>query len=213
MPALMPAARNPFAAVTLTVRYGPAVGDPVAGSSTWWRIHQVTAIVLYIVSTARAAVGPSRFPARSRCARASATAATHASRAANAATGSVPIVPVVDFRSTLLSVTITDVRSILNGHHAIFTSLELVSSDADPILAAIGVDRPDVPTRLVLAASVAALDKDLAAHSDRLAFIRADSVTPAVRAIGLGSSRSNSPLLVVKNSASVSARRTPIASS
>jgi len=112
-----------------------------------------------------------------------------ASGTANAATGSVPIVPVVDFRSTLLSVTITDVRSILNGHHAIFTSLELVSSDADPILAAIGVDRPDVPTRLVLAASVAALDKDLAAHSDRLAFIRADSVTPAVRAIGWGTSQ------------------------
>lgn len=111
-----------------------------------------------------------------------------ASGTANGAIGSVPIVPVIDFRSTLLSVTITDVRSILNGHHATFASLELVSSDADPILAAIGVDRPDVPTRLVLAASVAVLDKDLAAHSDRLAFIRADSVTPAVRAIGWGTS-------------------------
>ena len=101
--------------------------------------------------------------------------------------GNVPIVPVVDFRSTLLSVTITDVRAILNGHQPTFTSLELVSSEADPILAAVGVDRPDVPSRLILAANVATLDKDLAAHTDRLAFIRADAVTPAVRAVAWGS--------------------------
>ncbi|HEY2887786.1 MAG TPA: hypothetical protein VGJ17_04165, partial [Candidatus Limnocylindrales bacterium] len=109
-----------------------------------------------------------------------------ASATGNGPIGTVPIVPVVDFRSTLLSVTITDVRSILNGHQAAFTSLELVSADADPILAAIGVNRPDVPSRLILAPTIAALDKDLAAHSDRLAFIRADSVTPSVRAIAWG---------------------------
>jgi len=109
-----------------------------------------------------------------------------ASATGNGPIGTVPIVPVVDFRSTLLSVTITDVRSILNGHQATFTSLELVAADADPILAAIGVDRPDVPSRLILAPTIAALDKDLAAHSDRLAFIRADSVTPSVRAVGWG---------------------------
>jgi hypothetical protein len=109
-----------------------------------------------------------------------------ASAPGNGPIGTVPIVPVVDFRSTLLSVTITDVRSILNGHQATFTSLELVAGDADPILAAIGVDRPDVPSRLILAPTIAALDKDLAAHSDRLAFIRADSVTPSVRAVGWG---------------------------
>jgi hypothetical protein len=109
-----------------------------------------------------------------------------ASSTGNGPIGTVPIVPVVDFRSTLLSVTITDVRSILNGHQATFTSLELVAADADPILAAIGVDRPDVPSRLILAPTIAALDKDLAAHSDRLAFIRADSVTASVRAVGWG---------------------------
>ncbi len=111
-----------------------------------------------------------------------------ASGTANGAIGAVPIVPAVDFRSTLLSVSITDVRAILNGHHATFTSLELVSGDADPILAAIGVARPDVPSRLILAPNIATLDKDLAAHSDRLAFIRADSVSPAIRAIGWGTS-------------------------
>jgi hypothetical protein len=107
-----------------------------------------------------------------------------ASAAGNGPIGTVPIVPVVDFRSTLLSVSIIDVRSILNGHQATFASLELVSAEADPILAAIGVSRPDVPSRLVLAPTIAALDTDLAAHSDRLAFIRADSVTPSVRAVG-----------------------------
>lgn len=109
-----------------------------------------------------------------------------ASSAASGAIGSVPIVPVVDFRSTLLSVTITDVRAILNGHHASFTSLELISSDAGPILAALGVDRPDVPSRLVVTTNQATLDKDLAAHPDRLGFIRADLVTPAIRAIAWG---------------------------
>jgi poly-gamma-glutamate synthesis protein (capsule biosynthesis protein) len=82
---------------------------------------------------------------------------------------------------------VVDVRAILNGHQATFKSLELVSTEADPILAAIGVDRPDVASRLILAASVAVIDKDLAAHSDRLAFIRADAVTPAVRALAWGS--------------------------
>ncbi len=101
--------------------------------------------------------------------------------------GSVPIVPVVGFRSTLSAVGLVDVRSILNGHHARFTSLELVAAEAGPILAAIGVDRPDVPARLILAASSAALDRDLAVHPDRLAFQRADRVTPSVRALAWGS--------------------------
>jgi poly-gamma-glutamate capsule biosynthesis protein CapA/YwtB (metallophosphatase superfamily) len=109
-----------------------------------------------------------------------------ASGAANGPVGTVLIVPVVDFRSTLLSVSVIDVRAILNGHQATFTSLELVSAEADPILAAIGVDRPGVAARLILAASAAVLDRDLAAHSDRLAFIRADAVTPAVRALAWG---------------------------
>jgi hypothetical protein len=100
----------------------------------------------------------------------------------------VPIAPVVDFRSTLMSVSLVDARAILNGHQATFTSLELVSTDADPILAAIGVDRPDVPSRLILAANAAAIDTDLTAHPDRLSFIRADEVTPAIRAIAWGTS-------------------------
>ncbi len=104
-----------------------------------------------------------------------------------AAIGSVPIVPVVDFRSTLLSVSIVDVRAILNGHHPTFTSLELVSSEADPILATLGASRPDVTSRLIVAASAAALARDVAAHPDRLAFIRADQVTPSVRALAWGS--------------------------
>jgi hypothetical protein len=110
-----------------------------------------------------------------------------ASSAVSGAIGAVPIVPAVDFRSTLDSVSLVDVRAILNGHHATFTSLELVSNEADPILVALGLDRPDVPSRLVLATNAAALAKDLAAHSDRLAFLRADEVTPSIRALAWGS--------------------------
>ena len=110
-----------------------------------------------------------------------------ASSSANGPVGTVPIVPVVDFRSALLSVGVVDVRAILNGHQATFKSLELVSTEADSILAA-RISRDATSGRSTpIAASVAVIDKDLAAHSDRLAFIRADAVTPAVRALAWGS--------------------------
>ena len=66
------------------------------------------------------------------------------------------------------------------------TALELVEGEADAILAALGVERPADPERLVLAADAATLAKDLAKNRKRLAFLRADDVGPAVRALAWG---------------------------
>src|ERR1019366_1879252 len=83
--------------------------------------------------------------------------------ASNALNGPVGTVPIVDFRSTLMSVRVVDVRAVLNGHQATFSSLELAFTHADPIPAAVGVGPPGLPSRLILAANAAAIDTDLAA--------------------------------------------------
>jgi poly-gamma-glutamate synthesis protein (capsule biosynthesis protein) len=62
-------------------------------------------------------------------------------------------------------------------------ALELVETDADAILKALGLDRAAVKGRLVAAPDAARLMTDLAAHRDRLGFLRADEVGPGVRAL------------------------------
>jgi hypothetical protein len=96
---------------------------------------------------------------------------------------SVPIVPIADFRSPVRNVNIDSVRAVLAGTHARWQRLELVGTDADGILAALGVKRPADPSRLVLASSVTVLEHHLAADSKRLGFLRASQVSPAVRAL------------------------------
>jgi hypothetical protein len=99
---------------------------------------------------------------------------------------SVQIVPVVDFRSTVQNINVDSVKAVLAGTHVRWRSLELIGSDADGILAALGMKRPADPSRLVLAASVTVLERHLAADSRRLGFLRASQVSPAVRALSWG---------------------------
>ena len=54
------------------------------------------------------------------------------------------------------------------------------------MLAALGVDRPKVKARLVLAATATKLQADLAQHRKRLGFLRAEAVGPGVRALAWG---------------------------
>jgi hypothetical protein len=79
------------------------------------------------------------------------------------------------------------VASVLAGTSTRYDALELVSPDADAILAALGVERPADAKRMVLAPDAATLTTDLAKNRKRLAFLRADDVTPAVRALAWGS--------------------------
>ena len=98
----------------------------------------------------------------------------------------IPIVPVAQFRSTVDSVGRSDVQAVLAGSSSTFDALELVSADADAILAGLGVDRPADASRLVLAPDARALRLDLAAHRKHLAVIRAGDVDPSVKALGWG---------------------------
>jgi hypothetical protein len=98
----------------------------------------------------------------------------------------VPIVPVTQFRTTRERVGHDDVAAVLAGTSKTYEALELVAADADAILAALGEGRPAKATQLILARDVATLTKDLAAHRKRLAFLRADAVGPAVRALAWG---------------------------
>ena len=105
---------------------------------------------------------------------------------ASAVLADVPIVPVISFRSTPTATTREEVAAVLAGTSDRYVALELVADEADAILHALGVDRPNDKTRLVLAPDAAKLSDDLATNSKRLAFLRADVVGPEVRALAWG---------------------------
>jgi poly-gamma-glutamate synthesis protein (capsule biosynthesis protein) len=98
----------------------------------------------------------------------------------------VAVVPVIQFRAAATSVNRAEVAAVLAGTSKRYEALELVESEADAILAAVGADGPSDAAQLVLAPNAATLTKDLAKHRKRLAFLRADDVTPAVRALAWG---------------------------
>jgi len=95
-------------------------------------------------------------------------------------------VPVTQFRATVGSTTRKEVAAVLAGTSQRYEALELVAGEADAVLAALGVDRPADPARLVEAKDAATLGRDMAAHWKRLAFLRADAVGPSVRALAWG---------------------------
>ncbi len=98
----------------------------------------------------------------------------------------VPIVPVTQFRATFNSTNRDEVRAVLAGTSRRYEAVALVESEADAILTALDMARPTDPDRLVLAPTAVKLSRDLAKHRKRLAFLRADDVTPAVRALAWG---------------------------
>jgi len=97
----------------------------------------------------------------------------------------VPIVPVADYRTTATAIGNRDVDAVLAGTSRRWTTLELVADQSTPILDALQLSPGG--RRIVRAPDARALMADLAAHRDRLAFLRADEVGPGVRALGWGS--------------------------
>ncbi len=156
-----------------------------------------TACLIAVLATAGTpetigpAVWPSHGPAASPAGPAASPAGPAASPPAPTASGDslrgVPIVPVVDYRSTALAAGWRDVDEVLGGTSDRWHALELVRDQADAILATLHAGRPTVGGRLVLASDADSLAADLATHRDRLAFLPADEVMPAVRAIRWGS--------------------------
>jgi len=112
--------------------------------------------------------------------------ASPAPTATPVALADVAIIPVAHFRTQFAASSVAEVRSVLAGTSARYDALELVRADADAILAALGLARPTVASRLVLATDAAALSKDLAANRKRLGFLRADEIGPSVRALSWG---------------------------
>jgi poly-gamma-glutamate synthesis protein (capsule biosynthesis protein) len=140
---------------------GPSPGQEIAGS---------------IGSSASPSVAPSPSPA----------APTPSPSPTPSPLADVAIVPVAHFRTQVSASSFGEVRSVLDGTSGRYEAVELVESDADAILAALGLDRPAVPSRLVLAPDATALGEDLSAHRKRLGFLRADEVRPSVRALSWG---------------------------
>jgi hypothetical protein len=96
----------------------------------------------------------------------------------------VAIVPVTHFRSTVNRATRAEVTAALDGSSERYASLVLIEDDAEAILAALGDVVPADPVGLIVVEDAATLAADLAEHRDRLGFLRADQITPAVRALG-----------------------------
>ncbi len=98
----------------------------------------------------------------------------------------VAVVPVTQFRAVFTSTNRAEVAKTLAGTSDRYDALVLVEAEADAILTALGESRPADAGQLVLVRDAAALTKHLAKHRKRLAFLRADAVTPAVRALAWG---------------------------
>ena len=72
----------------------------------------------------------------------------------------VPIVPVTHFRSTRTSTGRDEVADVLAGGSKRYEALELVASEADAVLGALGLERPTDPRRLILAPDADGLGKE-----------------------------------------------------
>jgi poly-gamma-glutamate synthesis protein (capsule biosynthesis protein) len=98
----------------------------------------------------------------------------------------VPIVPVAQYRTTVEGIGRADVQAALDGTSPTWDGLELVASEADAILAGLGVAGPGGIARLHLVPDADAVMADLAANRKRLGVLRADAVGPGVRALTWG---------------------------
>ena len=94
--------------------------------------------------------------------------------------------PVTSFRAAVASTSKKELAAVLAGTSTRYEALELVKSESDAILDALGVERPADAARLVEAKDATKLAADLAKNRKRLAFLRADAIGPQVRALAWG---------------------------
>ena len=96
------------------------------------------------------------------------------------------IVPVAQFRSPATATNRSELARVLAGDSKRYDALTLVADEADAILAALRIERPADDSRLILAKDAATLTRDLAKNRKRLGFLRAEDVSPGVRALAWG---------------------------
>jgi capsule synthesis protein PGA_cap len=174
-----------FAVALILTAVGLAVGSGLAGSGD--SVATASAAGADQVATAPGGLpsATASTPGSSGAAAASAPPAP-SPIPSSAAVVSVAIVPVTSFRATVTTTSEAEVRAVLRGTSSRYQAIELVAAEADPILASLGLTWPPVASRLILAGDAAGLAADLAKTGKRLAFMRADAVTPAVRALDWG---------------------------
>ena len=100
--------------------------------------------------------------------------------------GSVAVVAVTNFRAAWTSTSVAEIADVLGGRSSRYDALEVVADEADAILAALAIASPTTQGRLKTVADIDVLTSDVIANRKRLAVVRADAVTPAVRALGWG---------------------------
>jgi poly-gamma-glutamate synthesis protein (capsule biosynthesis protein) len=183
-------------------KIGPVNMRPLAAALGVFVVAVVVTALLVLVTPLRpdgtggasgATVGASLPPEAGAAASLGASASPTAASASPVAAASpsptpvrVAIVPVTHFRAAQTSTSLGEVRKVLDGTSGRYDALELVSSEADAILAELGLARPAVANRLVLASDAAKVAADLATSRKRLAFLRADAVQSSVRALAWG---------------------------
>jgi hypothetical protein len=96
-------------------------------------------------------------------------------------------VPVTSFRAPWNSTSAAEVEAVVNGTSRRYAELEVVVSEADPVLAKLGIASGGAGSHVVVAPDAAQLRSDMAGHRDRLGFLELPDVDPSVRALGWGS--------------------------
>jgi Bacterial capsule synthesis protein PGA_cap len=95
----------------------------------------------------------------------------------------MPIVPVTSFRAPWDSTDAAEVAAVLAGTSRRYDAVEVVVTDRDLILGALGASRAATSDQLVIAPDAAHLRRDMARDRKRLGFLQLPDVDPGVRAL------------------------------
>jgi poly-gamma-glutamate synthesis protein (capsule biosynthesis protein) len=95
----------------------------------------------------------------------------------------VPIVPVTSFRQPWTGTDRDEVAAVLAGESKRYDAVVTVAAETDAVLAALRLERPDDPARLVELPSADVVTTSLAKQRKRLAFLRASDIGERVRAL------------------------------
>lgn len=159
--------------------------------------RRITAFAL-VIAVAGCDVIPPKSPSPTRPTFIEPTAAPTPTAAPSPASTALPsqptavdnaVVPAVNWRLAWTSTSAQEVVEVLRGASDRYAAVEVTLEDREAMLTALGMP-PDIAAtggrRLLVARDAAALAADIAAHPDRLGFLRADDIDPSVRAIGWG---------------------------
>jgi hypothetical protein len=95
----------------------------------------------------------------------------------------IAVVPLTSFRQPWTGTDRKEVAAVLAGESKRYEAIVTVATETDAVLAALRLERPDDPARLVELPSADVVADSLAKKRKRLAFLRAGDVTERIRAL------------------------------